>query len=201
MVAITQETRPVNLTSPPQFPRQGEWTYQHWLNFPDDGWKYEIIDGVLYMAPAPAIDHQRSSGELFRRIANYAKEHDLGTVLQAPCDVRLPYQLVPLQPDIFFIRKERRGIISPQCVEGAPDLIVEILSPGYIDHDRRTKFNVYQKAGVPEYWLVDYQAKTVEIFTLVEAEYRLAGQYGRGDEAVSTQLAGFRVSVDSLFNF
>ena len=187
------------VTHCPRFPRQGEWTYQDWLNFPDDGWTYEIIDGVLYMAPPSAIAHQDASIELAARMRIYASEHELGKVLEAPCGVRLPDQPVPLQPDIFFVRKERLHIIGKNYVEGRPDLVVEILSPSNIQYDRDTKFNIYQQTGVPEYWLVDYQARTVEIFTLTGDGYHLAGKYKGQAVAASRQLSGFQVVVASLF--
>jgi len=183
------------------FPRQGEWTYEDWLHFPNDGWKYEIIDGVLYMSPPPAVNHQRSSLRLVRKMADHAENNDLGELLEAPCGVKLPGQPVPVEPDIFFIRKERTGIIGAQYIEGVPDLIVEILSPSNSDYDRETKFQLYQKVGVLEYWLVDYEAKAIEVFNLVEGSYKLAGKYTGSDVAVSQQLSGFEIVIDDLFNF
>jgi Uma2 family endonuclease len=185
----------------PKFPRQGEWTYEDWLKFPDDGWKYEIIDGVLCMTPPPAVNHQRTSTDLLTAMRTYAKTNGSGEVLPAPCGVRLPNHPVPVQPDIFFIKQERLDIIGTNYIEGAPDLIVEILSPSNVNYDRETKFNLYQEAGVSEYWLVDYQAKTVEVFTLVEGDYTLAGKYTVGDTLVSGQLEGFKIAVETIFNF
>ena len=80
-------------------------------------------------------------------------------------------------------------------------MIVEILSPSNANYDRETKFRVYQEAGVSEYWLVDYEAKTVEVFTLTEGVFTLVGKYTRDDVAFSSQLTDFKVTVDSLFNF
>ncbi|NJN94879.1 MAG: Uma2 family endonuclease [Anaerolineales bacterium] len=185
----------------PRFPRQGDWTYQDWLNFPDDGWKYEIIDGVLQMSPPPSVNHQRSSGGLFARMRLYAEDKNLGEVLEAPCGVRLPNQPVPVEPDIFFVKKERIGIIGNQYVEGVPDLVIEILSPSNASYDRETKFKLYQEAGVPEYWLVDYEAKTIEVFNLAQENYTLTGKYTGDDTAASTQLPGFKIVVGILFNF
>jgi len=179
---------------------QGRWTYEDWLNFPDDGWKYEIIDGVLYMTPAPAPRHQEAVGSLFARMYMHAIEGHLGKVLQAPCDVRLPNQLVPVEPDIFFVKKESLSIIGDQVVEGVPDLIVEVLSPSNASYDRVKKFEIYQQAGVPEYWLVDYLATTVECFVLREGAYSLAGRYDMGDVVMSEQLAGFTILVDLIFH-
>jgi len=186
---------------PFRMPRQGEWTYQDWLNFPNDGWKYEIIDGVLFMVPPPAIKHQSSSISLVVKMYNHADKYDLGKVLEAPCGVQLPKQPVPVEPDILFIKKERLNIIGENYVEGAPDLIVEILSPSNPNYDRQTKFNLYQQSGVKEYWLVDYRSKTVEIFNLIANRYLLSGQYGEGETAPSTELKGFEVAVETLFKF
>jgi Uma2 family endonuclease len=180
---------------------QGTWTYEDWLNFPDDGWKYEILDGELYTTPPPATGHQRASVKLVIKMGSYVETHDLGEVLEAPCGVRLPTQAVPVQPDIFFIKKENLDIIAEDEVKGVPDLIVEILSPSNAGYDRTKKFAIYQEAGVPEYWLVDYQAKTVEVFVLTEGAYQLAGKYEMGNMVVSGQLPGFKMAVETIFNF
>lgn len=198
---VTKTIKPTPPINYPQFPRQGEWAYENWLKFPDDGWKYEIIDGVLHMAPPPTINHQRASGGLFARMRLHAEDNNLGEVLEAPCGVRLLNQPVPIQPDIFFIKKERVEIIEGQYVEGAPDLIVEILSPSTASYDRETKFKLYQAAGVSEYWLVNYHDKTIEIYTLAEGVYLSTGHYTLGDEAASAQLTGFKIAVQSIFNF
>ncbi|MCP4578145.1 MAG: Uma2 family endonuclease, partial [Deltaproteobacteria bacterium] len=89
------------------FPTQGQWTYEDWLQLPDDGYRYEVIDGVLHMSPPPRTDHQRISFRLARRLGNFAEKHSLGEVFSAPTGVRLPNQPVPVQPDILFIRAER----------------------------------------------------------------------------------------------
>ena len=194
---LDQETTQIKLGLKPQ----GTWTYEDWLNFPDDGWKYEIIDGVLYMSPPPATGHQRSSSKLLTRMNSYAETKNLGEIIAAPCGVRLPNQSVPVEPDIFFIKKARLHIIQEKYVEGVPDLIVEILSPSNPNHDRETKFRIYQEAGVPEYWLVDYLQKTVEVFVLTEGVYTLHNNYRAGDTITSAQLTGFEIAVNIIFNF
>jgi Uma2 family endonuclease len=180
-------------------PEQGEWTYEDWLKLPDDGYRYEVIDGVLYMSPPPLIRHQRNSIRLVEIFLAFLKLHPLGELLYAPVGVRLPNQPVPLQPDIVFVRAERLDIIQEHYIEGIPDLLVEILSPSNWLYDRREKMQVYQGAGVPEYWIVDPRAQIIEIYVLEQGVYQLAGQYGRGEVALSRLLPGFEVSVEAIF--
>jgi Uma2 family endonuclease len=183
-----------------RFPRQGEWTYEDWLELPNDGWKYEIIDGVLYMSPPPLIVHQRLSIRISTLMHTYAERNQLGVVLTAPCGVRLPGQPIPFEPDILFVKRERLAIVGERYVEGAPNLIVEILSPSNAAYDVETKFQVYQDAGVPEYWLVNPWEKTVTIHHLVNGVYTSAGQYGVEERVTSHELTGFTLSMQSLFD-
>lgn len=180
---------------------QGSWTYEDWLHFPNDGWTYEIIDGVLYMSPPPGPGHQRSSRRLSKAMGIYIDDHDLGELVYAPCGVHLPNQPVPVEPDLFFIRKDQLDIIRDKHVKGVPDLVVEILSPSNASYDRETKFDMYQIAGVPEYWLVDYLNKTVEVFILSDGIYSLQQKYEIGDTVTSEQLAGLTIAVQAIFDF
>jgi Uma2 family endonuclease len=189
----------MTLVERPWPPAQGEWTYEDWLRLPDDGYRYEVIDGVLYMSPPPLIRHQRTSMRIETRFIDFLKLHPSGEILHAPVGVRLPNQSVPLQPDIVFIRAERLDIIRENYIEGTPDLIIEILSPSNWLYDRREKLQVYQEAGVLEYWIVDPRAEIIEIYILEQGIYRLAGQYGRGAVASSLVLGGFQVPVDVIF--
>jgi Uma2 family endonuclease len=189
----------MTLVERPWPPAQGEWTYEDWLKLPDDGYRYEVIDGVLYMSPPPLIRHQRTSMRIETRFIDFLKLHPSGEILHAPVGVRLPNQSVPLQPDIVFIRAERLDIIRENYIEGTPDLIIETLSPSNWLYDRREKLQVYQEAGVLEYWIVDPRAEIIEIYILEQGIYRLAGQYGRGAVASSLVLGGFQVPVDVIF--
>lgn len=182
----------------PRLPEQGQWTYEDWLRLPDDGFRYEVLNGVLYMTPPPRIRHQSVSHNLELAIGNFVKEHRRGVVLSAPCGVRLPGQPVPVQPDILFVRAERRDIIGEEYVEGAPDLVVEILSPSNWLYDRTEKFRAYEDAGVPEYWIVDYRARTIEVFMLEGSTYTLLDKFGPGEAARSKVLAGFDVVVEEV---
>jgi Uma2 family endonuclease len=179
-------------------PPQGEWTLEDWQRLPEDSWRYEVIDGVLHMTPPPRTRHQMVLAALFANMWSHVQQNRLGKVIPAPCAVRLPNQPVPVQPDIFFVRAEQTGIIGEAQVEGAPDLVVEILSPSNWLYDRREKFTLYQEAGVTEYWIVDPDQRTVEVFVLREGVYAALGRWGMEEEARSEALSGFVIAVADL---
>jgi Uma2 family endonuclease len=112
----------------------------------------------------------------------------------------LAHIATPVQPDLLFIRQERREIIGEQRVEGAPDLVVEVLSPSSVRYDRYTKFTPYEKAGIPKYWIVNPKAFTIEIYHLQDEEYALAGEYGAGEQLVSATFGQLDIDVASLFH-
>lgn len=179
-------------------PPQGQWTYEDWLRLPDDGWQYEVIKGVLYMTPAPNTDHQLVSRELLWHMLNYIKQHGLGELFDAPIDVYLPGQETPVEPDLVFIATARQEIISKRGIEDAPDLIVEILSPSNWWRDRRAKLPLYEETGVPEFWIIDPDLQTVEVYVLRDQQYVLLGQWGQGELVTSQALTGFQVAVDDI---
>lgn len=181
-----------------EYPEQGKWTYDDWARLPDDRTRYEVIDGELYMTPPPSILHQSASVRLLTKMSNFVESRGLGIVFSAPLGVRLPNQPVPVQPDIVFVSSARKAIIGKEYVEGVPDLVVEILSPSNWMYDRHEKFDLYQSAGVPEYWIVDYRAKTVEIVVLEQGEFTLIGKWGAGETASSRVLSGFQVAVADI---
>jgi Uma2 family endonuclease len=179
-------------------PPQGQWTYEDWLRLPDDNWRYEVIKGVLHMAPAPNIDHQYISRELLWHMLNFVKQHQLGELYNAPIDVYLPGQVTPIEPDLVFITANRLELISKRGIEGAPDLVVEILSPNSWWRDRRAKLPLYEETGVLECWLIDPELQTVEIYVLRDQSYALLGQWGRGEVAISQVMVGFEIGVEMI---
>jgi Uma2 family endonuclease len=181
-----------------KWPPQGKWTYDDYCLLPNDGWIYEVIEGELYMSPAPFTRHQLCKGNLFAAFWNHNQKHDAGIVLDAPTDVILSKRAAPVQPDILFVAKRRQKIVKEERVEGAPDLVVEILSPWNWIVDRRKKFNVYAKAGVREYWLIDPEARTIELFFLRKGTFALVGKYGVGEFVHSQVLHGFKVKVEDV---
>jgi Uma2 family endonuclease len=190
---------PTLLTNQTGWPMQGEWRYADYLRLPDDGRRYEIIEGVLYVANAPGYDHQFTVGETAFFFRLFVREHRNGVVLEAPFEVHLSETTRPVQPDVLFIRAERQPAPGAQFFEGAPDLIVEVLSPSSIRLDRIIKFDAYEQAGVAEYWLADPKTRSVEVYTLSNNEFALLGQY-TGDEVIESRvLAGLQIVTSTLF--
>jgi Uma2 family endonuclease len=183
----------------PGWPQQGQWTYADYLRLPDDGKRYEIIEGVLYVANAPSIEHQFAVMKISGQIDSFVSQHRLGMVLTAPIEVHLSGTTRPVQPDILFIRTENQPSLGTQFFDGVPDLTVEVISPSSIRLDRTVKFDAYERAGVAEYWIVDPKARLVEVYTLARGEYALLGQY-TGDEMITSNvLVGLQIKASGLF--
>jgi Uma2 family endonuclease len=182
-------------------PPQGQWTYDDYLQLPDDGNRYEIIDGVLYMANAPAYDHQYAVGQIFGEIRNFVKGKNLGVVLTAPFEVHLSEKTRPVQPDVLFIANDRKPDVSAQVFKGSPDIVVEVISPSSLRLDQHIKFGAYEQAKVREYWLVDPKTRSVEVYSLPKdgPEYVLLGQFSNNEKMKSAVLDGLEIDVSSLF--
>ena len=181
------------------WPSQGYWRYEDYLRLPSDGKRYEIIEAVLYVANAPSLEHQFTVSEIHFHLKLFVREQQLGQVFTAPLEVHLSERSRPVQPDVLFIRAERQPPVGAAFLAGAPDLIVEVISPSSIRLDRKTKFDAYEEAGVAEYWIADPKTRSVEVYTLARGEYALHGQY-TGDEIVeSVLLQGLRVKTSLLF--
>lgn len=178
---------------------KGMYTYEDYLQLPDDGKRYEIIEGVLYVANAPSFQHQYTVHQLDRQIGNFVSEQQLGYVIPAPFEVHLSAFSRPVQPDITVIKAGRINAQSLQIFEGAPDLIVEVLSPESIRRDRVIKFTAYEAAGVTEYWIANPNTRTVEVFILSHGEYAVLGEFKAAETIQSQVLAGIEIATNSLF--
>ncbi|MFN8489604.1 MAG: Uma2 family endonuclease [Caldilineaceae bacterium] len=178
---------------------KGRYTYEDYLQLPNDGKRYEIIEGVLYVANAPSFQHQYTVHQLDRQIGNFVNEQQLGYVIPAPFEVHLSALSRPVQPNITFIRVERINAPSLQIFEGAPDLIVEVLSPESIRRDRVIKFTAYEAVGVTEYWIANPNARTVEVYLLARGEYVTLGEFKNAETIQSQVLAGIEIVTNSLF--
>src|SRR6266511_5909326 len=140
-------------------------TYEDYAALPADGRRYEIHDGELSVTPAPSPQHQMVSRDLLTVLHHHVKTKGLGEVLYAPLDVILAETAI-VQPDIVYLDRTRLGAISRRGIEGAPTLVVEILSPSTTLIDRSTKRGLYARHGVPYYWLVDPEGRAIEALVL-----------------------------------
>ncbi|MBI5235280.1 MAG: Uma2 family endonuclease, partial [Deltaproteobacteria bacterium] len=147
-----------------------QYTYADYLAINDDK-RYEVMEGHIMMVPAPNTYHQRISWKISHSLGNFVLENGLGEVFDAPTDVVLSDDVV-VQPDILFISKERAGIIEEKAIMGAPDIVVEIISPSSSFNDSVRKREIYQRFGVKEYWLVFPEEKAIEVMTLENGIYR-----------------------------
>ncbi|PIU56360.1 MAG: restriction endonuclease [Chloroflexi bacterium CG07_land_8_20_14_0_80_45_17] len=174
-----------------------KFTYKDYLQLPEDK-RYELVEGEFFMVPSPNYYHQVISKRLFRTLDDYVRKFGLGEVLYAPLDVILSEENV-LQPDILFISKERFNIITNKNIQGAPDLIIEILSSATAGKDRGLKQKLYAKFGVSEYWLVDPDKETIEVLTLAEEGFESIRAYQRGEILESPLLKGIPLALTEIF--
>lgn len=173
------------------------FTYEDYLNAPEDK-RYELLDGELIMVPSPNWPHQRTELKLGSRVIRFVERHDLGEVATAPMDVVLSDTDV-VQPDVLFISRERTSIIGHNAILGAPDLVVEILSPSTTRRDLTFKRRLYAKHGVKEYWQVNIEERRITVLSLGDNDYEVAAVYGSGETLTSPVLPGFALVVDEIF--
>ncbi len=176
-----------------RFPASDIW------DAPEDGNRYEVIDGALFVTPPPSFWHQNAIAELLTYLLPHVHEHGLGKVIPAPVGVVLSDD-DGVEPDIVYVSRERLGIITDRGIEGAPDLVVEVLSPSTRHTDLKDKLDEYARAGVGEYWIVDPDERWIEVHALSGKRYRRAMRVSAGGEASSTVLTGFTILADTLFS-
>ena len=178
-------------------PATAPFTYREYAQLSDDR-RYEVIGGKLLLTPSPGTWHQRVSLNLTIALVEHVREHDLGEVLEAPCDVVLSETDV-VQPDILFIRKDRLDVIGEKFVSAAPDLLVEILSPGTKTRDRKLKFHLYARFGVREFWIVDAPERSVEVYVNAGGRFQLGERYSFRKTLRSKILPKLRIPLASIF--
>ncbi|MFQ5794295.1 MAG: Uma2 family endonuclease [Candidatus Bipolaricaulia bacterium] len=179
-----------------------KYTYQDYKSLPEsEAERYELLEGELVMVPSPSFEHQRISGNLEFLLRNFVQQNDLGIVLDAPFDVHFIEEGEDkvAQPDILYVSKERSHVITEEEIRGAPDLVVEILSPGTAERDRGYKKTLYARHGVVEYWLVDPEAKTVEVFAQGEQGFETVRVYQRSEVLNSPLLKGLEIDLQEVF--
>lgn len=176
MVVMSTVSEPTTGTWPPKV--HGEWTVADLLASPDDGQRYEILDGILLVTPAPVPRHQRALLRVAMLLgAACSPDYE---VFVAPLDWQ-PDNITSLQPDILVVR---RDLVGEKNISAAPILVVEVASPGTARIDRTVKLSRYADGGVAQYWIVDPRVPSVHVYDLIDGQYRLAGE-ATADEPLS----------------
>ncbi|MGH9395741.1 MAG: Uma2 family endonuclease [Terriglobia bacterium] len=172
-------------------------TYDDYCLLPNDGKRYEIIDGELFVSPSPATAHQNVVANLLYHLMDFVRKHALGKVYTAPLDVVFS-QFDVVEPDLLYISKSRSSILTRANVQGAPDLIVEVVSESTGKIDRTTKLKLYARFGVKEYWIIDPLALTAEVFRAQPEGLELTQQLSSKDSLNSPLLPGFALPLEKL---
>jgi Uma2 family endonuclease len=176
----------------------GALTYEDYAALPDDGKRYEILEGELFVSPAPVPLHQRVSRNLQRLLDRHVEEDGLGEILYAPIDLILSNTTVA-EPDIVFIRRGRESIVTRRAIEAPVDLAVEILSPSTARTDRTTKATVYARFGIPHYWILDPEERIFESYDLDAGAYRLALRAEGDAVARAEPLPGLEIALAKVW--
>lgn len=174
-------------------------TYDDYRHLPDDGKQYQIIGGELYMTPAPTPYHQEVSLTIAAALRKFVKEYHLGKVYAAPIDVVLSMTDI-VQPDLVFVARERLNIITKKNIVEAPDLVIDILSEHTESIDRTKKMALYEKHGVKEYWIVNPDDKSIDLFVLKENVLILKTTVSGTQNLSSHVLNGFTLTANNVFN-
>lgn len=178
-----------------------QYNYQDYLLVPEEpGYRFEVLEGELIKDPSPTTLHQFVSQSLFRKTCAYFEKADPGGfAVYSPLDVTLGEATV-VQPDILYIASDQRQIIHDTRIDGAPTLVVEILSPSTRRKDSISKLQIYQKAGVRHYWLVDPEARTFHAFAWRDGVYSLAASGETNDIVEHPDFPGLLITLQDLWN-
>lgn len=173
-------------------------TYEDYaaLTPPDNG-NYELHNGKLFFMPSPTPQHQRVVRRLSTQMDAFVTQHQLGEIFFAPLDTVLN-AINTFQPDILFISQKRLSIIGKKKIEGAPDLVVEVLSESNTPQEMSFKKHIYESYLVREYWLINLKKNTVTVYANVEGELMPLGIFSGDDKVASQVLAGFSLSVKEI---
>jgi Uma2 family endonuclease len=176
-------------------------TYDDYVQFPDDGKRHELIDGEHFVTPTPNRKHQAVSSNLHGMIWSYLQQHPIGRVFSAPFDVILS-KFDVVEPDLLYISRQRlTEIETSPWVKGAPNLVVEIGSPATRKRDATVKRRLYEQFGVDEYWIVDPELDTIDVYRTVEGRYERTSQLTleRGDVLTTPLLEGLELPLLKIF--
>jgi Uma2 family endonuclease len=172
-------------------------TYEDYCLLPRDGKRYEIIAGELFVTPSPMRQHQNVLANLLFYLTEFVKKHDLGEVCPAPLDVVFS-QYDVVEPDMLYVSKARASVMTEKNIQGAPDLVVEVLSESTAQIDRTTKLKLYARYGVAEYWVIDPVACGAEIYRLLPDGFELADRLECGQSLTSPLFPGFTLPLARL---
>lgn len=179
-------------------PAPGTWTYDDLFALPDDGRRYEIIEGDLYEMPSPSWNHGVTIVNLIALLLPIVEELG-GELVTAPVDVFFP-GANPVIPDIIVLLPGSRALPVLRGVEGAPDLLIEVISPSNPGHDRLTKRALYARAGVREYWLADPDARTIELLALDRDAFHTVETLAADATLISPVLGGAAFPLPAVFS-
>ncbi len=176
---------------------RGGLTYADYAALPDDGKRYQLVEGELVVTPSPTRWHQQVILGLARALARHVEERDAGELNVAPLDVILDDHTV-VQPDLVFVARAGAAVLRDANIEGPPDLCVEVLSPGTARLDRVRKLDLYARHGVPHSWIVDLTARTIEEYALDGDAYRVRSVAGNDDDFQPALFPGFAFRLATL---
>ncbi|MCX8009543.1 MAG: Uma2 family endonuclease [Ignavibacteria bacterium] len=174
-----------------------KYTFEDYEKLPE-GSPFQLIDGELIITPAPIPYHQQLCKKIFIELSKYVEREKIGELLFSPIDVFLS-ESETYQPDIIFISNDRLNIIGEKKIEGAPDLIVEILSEATAYYDLKHKKRIYESSGVKEYWIVDPIEKSIEVYENANLTYKLFSSAILQGKVNSKLLNGFEVEISKIF--
>lgn len=190
---------PTETASAVRGPTQGNWTYADWERLPDDGNRYEIIEGALYVTTAPSFFHQWIISRIITRIGIPSEQSGAAYWVVAPIGVLMP-GCDPVQPDFVVILKQNADIIRDRRIFGVPDLIVEVISPGSAAYDEGVKLEAYAHAGVPEYAVIEPATRKLRLYALdAPGEFAAPHEFGEGDTLSFACLPEITLNVSDLF--
>jgi Uma2 family endonuclease len=175
-------------------------TYDDFVLFPDDGKRHELVDGEHYVTPSPNTRHQQISGDLFALIWTYLEAHPVGRVFHAPYDVVFS-DFDVVTPDLLYVSNERAAeVVTAQHVQGIPDIVVEIASPGTRKRDETIQRSLYERAGVSEYWIVDPETHVVGLYRRTREGFDRAMKLSRetGDVLATPLMPGLALPLTRL---
>jgi len=179
--------------------KRKNYTYHDYLNLPEDGKRYEVINGELVMVEAPNTIHQNIIIKIIYEIEDFLRQQKIGKIFCSPTDIKFNDTNV-VQPDILFISKERLNIITENNINGAPNLIMEILSPGTAYYDLIGKKELYEQFGVKEYWIVDPRKQRVDVYQNVKQQFELDQRIELEGIVTSVVIKGFEINYENIFS-